>query len=99
MEPPATQGYRDMALEKLLPREIPPPISDGWRPGHSRKIKKAFGLILFSNSLWWARRNPDNPLRASTVWYATERARDDAIAAANKPRQWLPVVAMQKVER
>ena len=39
------------------------------------------------------------PLRASTVWYATERSRDDAISAANKPRQWLPVVAMQKVER
>lgn len=91
-----------MALEKLLPREIPPPASDAWRPGH-RRHKKPHGLVVYiqySYMIWGSRKEVER-LYDYTTWYHTDRARNDAIAAYNKQahQKYSAPVAMSKIER
>ncbi len=86
-----------MAEERPLPREVPPPASDEWRRQRAAQEKrKSLGLKLFHRShCLWAGCEPDG-LYGYVQWYRDERARDNAIHAANGQRY---VVAMMKVER
>lgn len=92
-----------MALERLYPKEVPPPVDDSWRPRH-KAHKKLFGLVFFRRgrsgftSLW----NRPSGCGEMTVWYETERARNDAIISGNNKAagdRYYPVVAMGKINR
>lgn len=97
-----------MAEEKIHPKLIPPPISDGWRPNHTRNHKKKYGLVVFYRP-WnnWFYKNgkllktENIKLSESVSWYATERSRNDAIQKHNKDMSatFRPPLALAKIER
>jgi hypothetical protein len=90
-----SHSMTEAELKTFMARKEPP-ASDDWKPNH-RRHKKPYGLILFQEAIHW--RDGKRKLYEWQGWFATERARNDAIAAANKPKKWLPVVAMMKVDR
>jgi hypothetical protein len=80
-------------IDYPLPASIPD-LSEN-RPVRSCRASKPFGLRLVMPG--WS---PDRHLEWTT-WYATERARNDALVAANKDATSaiMPVIAIGKCER
>lgn len=90
-----SHSMNDAEMKQFMARKEPP-ISDSWRPNHKRH-KKPYGLRVFHEAIHW--RTSERKFYEWVTWFASERARDDAIANNNKARKYLPVAAMMKVDR